>query len=73
MHVCGRRHLFIHKTESISAAHTHCCTAAHTHSQKSLIEMYTDVLALLTDFDSKISRKDGKFINTLPQVQLHYL
>ena len=35
--------------------------------------MYTDVLALLTDFDSKISRKDGKFINTLPQVQLHYL
>ncbi len=36
--------------------------------QKSLIEMYTDVLNLLTEFDARSSRKDGKFINTLPQV-----
>ena len=31
--------------------------------------MYTDVLNLLTEFDAKLSRKDGKFVNTLPQVQ----
>ena len=36
--------------------------------QKSLIEMYTDVLNLLTEFDAKLSRKEEKFINTLPQV-----
>ena len=36
--------------------------------QKSLIELYTDVLNLLTEFDAKLSRKDGKFVNTLPQV-----
>ena len=37
--------------------------------QKSLIEMYTDVLNLLTEFDAKLSRKEEKFINTLPQVR----
>jgi optic atrophy protein 1 len=36
--------------------------------QKSLIELYTDILNLLTDFDAKLNRKDGKFVNTLPQV-----
>ena len=36
--------------------------------QQSLIEMYTDILNLLTEFDAKSNRKDGKFINTLPQV-----
>lgn len=31
--------------------------------------MYTDVLHLLADFDTKTSRKNGsRFINTLPQV-----
>ena len=35
--------------------------------QQSLIEMYTDVLNLLSDFETKSSRKDG-FVNTLPQV-----
>jgi optic atrophy protein 1 len=42
--------------------------AALLGRQKSLIEMYTDVLNLLTEFDAKLSRKDGKFVNTLPQV-----
>jgi hypothetical protein len=42
--------------------------AALLGKQKSLIEMYTDVLNLLTEFDAKLSRKDGKFINTVPQV-----
>ena len=36
--------------------------------QQTLIEMYTDVLNLLAEFDTKSSRKDRKFINTLPQV-----
>ena len=31
--------------------------------------MYTDVLHLLNEFDARSSRKDGKFANTLPQVQ----
>lgn len=44
-----------------------------SHMQQSLIEMYTDVLNLLTGFDAKSSRKDGKFINTLPQVLYVYV
>ena len=48
--------------------HTHTHTHTHTNKQKSLIEMYTDVLSLLTEFDTKANRKEGKFINTLPQV-----
>ena len=43
------------------------CVCAHL--QKTLIELYTDVLNLLTEFDAKLNRKDGKFVNTLPQVQ----
>ena len=35
--------------------------------------MYTDVLNLLTEFDAKLSRKDGKFVNTLPQVQCTFM
>ncbi len=36
--------------------------------QQSVIELYTDVLNLLADFEAKTSRKDVKFVNTLPQV-----
>ena len=36
--------------------------------QQTLIEMYTDILNLLAEFDARSSRKEGKFINTLPQV-----
>ena len=39
--------------------------------QLTLIEMYTDVLNLLTEFDAKSSRKGKKFINTLPQVCMY--
>ena len=46
---------------------TTLCVCAHL--QKTLIELYTDVLNLLTEFDAKLNRKDGKFVNTLPQVQ----
>jgi hypothetical protein len=35
--------------------------------------MYTDILNLLAEFDAKSSRKEGKFINTLPQVGKHVL
>lgn len=34
-----------------------------------MIELYTDVLNLLSEFEAKASRKDGKFVNTLPQVK----
>ena len=48
------------------------CSVSNSHwdvsIQQTLIEMYTDILNLLTEFDAKSSRKEGKFINTLPQV-----
>ena len=47
------------------------CVHTTRVSQKSLIEMYTDILNLLTDFDAKLNRKDGKFVNTLPQVCMY--
>ena len=35
--------------------------------------MYTDILNLLTEFDTKLNRKDGKFVNTLPQVCISHV
>ena len=48
---------------------TTLCVCVCARLQKTLIELYTDVLNLLTEFDAKLNRKDGKFVNTLPQVQ----
>ncbi|XP_065889413.1 dynamin-like GTPase OPA1, mitochondrial [Dysidea avara] len=36
--------------------------------KKSLIEMYTDILNLLTEFDAKSSQKAGKIVDQLPKV-----
>lgn len=36
--------------------------------QKTLIELYADVLNLLTEFDAKSPLTDRKLIHTLPQV-----
>ena len=36
--------------------------------QKSLIEMYTDILNLLVEFDAKSNQKTGKIVDQLPRV-----
>ena len=44
---------------------THPHTHTHTHTQ-SLIDLYSEVLTLLAEFDAQ--SKDGKFVDQLPKV-----